>query len=104
MEVIFIYVTVPTESEAMRLAEAVVADRLAACANIISGTKSVYHWEGKLEQGHETVVIFKTRASLFPEVEARVKQLHSYEVPCIVALPLTDVSDGFMQWIYTETK
>jgi periplasmic divalent cation tolerance protein len=104
MQAIFIYITVPTEAEAQKIAEAVVADRLAACANIIPGMKSIYHWEGKLEQGSEAVLIFKTRAELFQAVETRVKELHSYETPCIVSLPLTDVSADYMQWIISETK
>jgi periplasmic divalent cation tolerance protein len=104
MQAIFIYITVPSESEAQKIAEAVVAERLAACANIVPGMKSIYHWEGKIEQGNETILIFKTRAELFQAVEERVKELHSYSTPCIVSLPLTNVSDGFMQWILAETK
>ena len=104
MSAIFIYITVPSETEAQKIAEAVVAERLAACANIVPGMKSVYHWQGKIEQGNEIILIFKTRAGLFPAVEARVRELHSYSTPCIVSLPLTDVSDGFMQWILAETK
>jgi periplasmic divalent cation tolerance protein len=104
MQAIFIYITVPSETEAQKIAEAVVADRLAACANIVPGMKSIYHWEGKLEQGNETVLILKTRAELFQAVEERVRELHSYSTPCIVSLPLTNVSDGFMQWILAETK
>jgi periplasmic divalent cation tolerance protein len=104
MQAIFIYITTSSEAEARKIAEAVVADRLAACANIVPGMKSIYHWQGKLEQGSETILIFKTRAGLFQAVEARVKELHSYSTPCIVSLPLTNVSDGFMQWILAETK
>lgn len=104
MTAIFIYVTVLSEAEAQKIAEAVVASRLAACANILPGMKSVYRWEGKIEQGSEAVIIFKTRAALFSAVEARVRELHSYETPCIAALPLTEVSAPFMQWILAETK
>jgi periplasmic divalent cation tolerance protein len=82
----------------------VVADRLAACANIVPGMKSIYHWEGKLEQGEEVIVILKTRAELFPAVEMRVRELHSYSTPCIVSLPLTNVSEGYLKWIIAETK
>jgi periplasmic divalent cation tolerance protein len=104
MQAIFIYITTPSESEARKIAEAVVADRLAACANIVPGMKSIYHWQGKIEQGNETVLILKTRAELFQAVETRVKELHSYSAPCIVSLPLTDVSEGYLQWIIAETK
>ena len=104
MEAIFVYVTVPTEAEAHAIATAVVADRLAACANIIPGMKSVYRWEGRVEAANETILILKTRASLFKEVETRVKQLHSATTPCIVALPVTSGSDAFLQWVLTETR
>ncbi len=103
MSAIFIYVTVPTDSLAQKIASAVVSERLAACANIIPGMKSLYRWEGKIEQRDEVVLILKTQAHLFPAVEARVKALHSDKTPCIVALPLTAGSADFMQWIQTET-
>ena len=104
MSAIFIYVTAPTAAEAKKIADAVVADRLAACANIIPGMHSVYHWQGKIEEADETVVIFKTRATLFQAVEARVKELHKYSAPCIVALPLEGVHQPYLDWIMAETK
>lgn len=104
MSAIFIYVTAPSEVEAKNIADAVVADRLAACANIIPGMRSVYHWKGKIEEAQETIVIFKTRATLFQAVEARVKELHKYAQPCIVALPLVAGHQPYMDWILAETK
>jgi periplasmic divalent cation tolerance protein len=104
MSAIFIYVTAPSPAEAKAIADAVVKDRLAACANIIPGMRSIYHWEGKIEEADETVVIFKTRATLFPAVEARVKELHKYSAPCIVALPLEAGSQPYLDWIMAETK
>ena len=86
---ILIYITTSSETEANKIAEAVVGERLTACANIIPGMTSVYHWEGKLARESEVVLILKTRAELFSAVEARVKALHSYQNPCIVALPLS---------------
>jgi len=100
MSVIFIYVTVPSDSEAEKIASAVVKERLAACASIQLGVRSLYHWQGKIEQRAE---VLKTREELFPAVEARVKTLHSDETPCIVALPVTAGSADFMQWITAET-
>lgn len=104
MSAIFIYVTVPTEIEAKAIADAIVTDRLASCANIIPGMKSVYHWKGKIEEAQETVVILKTRATLFQAVEARVKELHKFATPCIVSLPLVDVNQAYLDWIMAETK
>ena len=103
MPSIFIYITVPTESEAQKIATAVLSERLAACANIIPRMKSLYLWQGKIEQRGEVVLILKTQESLFRAVEARVKALHSDETPCIVALPLTAGNADFMQWLQTET-
>lgn len=104
MKAIFVYVTASSETEAHTIAEALVAERLAACANIIPGMRSVYRWEGTVERGDEIVVILKTRAGLFSEVEARVRQLHSAATPCIAALPVTDISEGFLAWLAAETE
>jgi periplasmic divalent cation tolerance protein len=101
---VFVYVTAPSEAEAQKIAAAMVTDRLAACANIIPAMKSMYHWQGKIEQRNETIIIFKTRDALFPALEARVKELHSDTTPCIVALPITAGNDAYMQWIFAETK
>lgn len=103
MSAILIYVTVPVDSLAQKIAEAVVSERLAACANIIPGMRSVYRWQGKIRQRAEVVLILKTQEKLFSTVEARVKALHSDETPCIVALPLTAGNEDFMRWIETET-
>ena len=104
MSAIFIYVTTPSAAEARKIADAVVADRLAACANIIPGMRSVYHWQGKIEEAEETVVIFKTRATLFQAVEACIKEMHSYSTPCIVALPFEAGHKPYVDWIMAETK
>lgn len=104
MSAVFVYVTVPSAAEARKIADTVVADRLAACANILPGMHSIYHWKGKIEEADETVIIFKTRASLFPALEARVKELHSYASPCIAALPLVAVQQAYLDWIMAETK
>jgi periplasmic divalent cation tolerance protein len=104
MSVVFIYVTAPSKAAAKTLADAVVADRLAACANIIPGMHSVYHWQGKIEEAEETVVIFKTRATLFQAVESRIKELHQYSAPCIVALPVETGHQPYLDWIMKETK
>ena len=102
--ILFVYVTVPSEDEARRIAHAVVTDRLAACANIYPAVRSVYHWQGKLEEAQEVSLILKTRASLYPALETRVKELHSYQTPCITAMPVTHIQADYMQWILDETK
>lgn len=104
MSAVFVYVTAPTEAEAEKIAESVVTDRLAACANVIPRMKSFYHWRGQLTHGAEVIIVFKTRDTLLPALESRVKELHSYDTPCIVALPIIAGSDKFLQWISAETK
>lgn len=104
MKPIFIYVTTSSIAEARKIAQAVVADRLAACANIIPGMMSIYHWKGKIEEGNETVLILKTRAGLFSAVEERVKSLHGNEIPCIVALPVEAGHAPWLDWILAEIK
>ena len=64
---------------------------------------SYYHWEGKIGTGSEIIIIFKTRADLFPALEKRVLEIHHYDIPCIVALPLVDGHKPYLQWIIDET-
>lgn len=103
MSFIFAYITAPSEVEAQKIAATLVEARLAACANIIPGMTSVYRWQGNIEQRQECVVILKTREKLFRAVEEKVKSLHSDTNPCIVALPVTAASNGFLRWVDAET-
>jgi periplasmic divalent cation tolerance protein len=100
---IFVYVTAPDQAVAARLAQEIVGARLAACANILPGMRSLYHWQGKIEQAEETVLIFKAPAAQFAAIEARIKSLHPYDTPCIVALPVTDGHAPYLRWIDSET-
>lgn len=104
MTLIMVYITAPHKAEAEKIAAAVVADRLAACANILPSMQSMYHWQGKIETAEETVLIFKTRETLFARLCDKVKELHSYETPCIIALPVTAGSSDYLDWIIAETK
>ena len=95
----FIYITCGDTEEARRLASALVEERLAACANIISGMRSVYRWKGAVEQAAETILILKTTEDRAGPLTDRVKELHSYECPCIVMLPITGGNPDFLRWI-----
>ena len=103
MEFRFLYITAGTPEEAHKIAEAVVGERLAACANVIKGMESVYWWQGKLTRDQETVLILKTRAELVEACAARVKSLHSYSCPCIVALPIVAGNPPYLAWLEQET-
>ncbi|MDD5587173.1 MAG: divalent-cation tolerance protein CutA [Alphaproteobacteria bacterium] len=102
-EYIFVYITAASQEEASKIARALVEDELAACANIIPGMHSIYRHEGEVKEADEVVMIVKTRADLFEHLTERVKRLHSYSCPCIVALPLVDGSPDYLQWIEDST-
>lgn len=89
--------------EGERLARALVEERLAACVNLIAPVQSVYRWEGKLEQSEEQLLIIKTHRRLFAGLEKRVRELHSYAVPEIVALPIIEGSQDYLRWLSEQT-
>lgn len=102
MKTKLIYVTTASRNEAERIAETVVTEHLAACANILNGVTSVFHWDGKLCRESEAVLILKTTADKADALTARIKELHSYECPCIVILPIEGGNKSFMEWISRE--
>jgi periplasmic divalent cation tolerance protein len=103
MKAYWVYVTTATADEARAIGKALVAERLAACVNILDPMQSFYWWEGKIEEGRETVLIAKTRQARLEDVIARVKALHSYSVPCVVALPIEAGNPDYLRWILGET-
>ncbi len=104
MSAFFVYVTAADEAEAEGIARTVVGERLAACANLLGAVKSVYWWEGEVCDGEEVVLVLKTSGKRKAELIDRIKQLHSYDCPCIVCLPITDGNPGFLDWINRETE
>lgn len=88
--------------EADRIAEALVGDRLAACVQILP-MRSVYRWQGAVERSDEWQLQIKTRAALADRVEARIRALHGYDLPEIIALPVTAGSAEYVDWVETET-
>jgi periplasmic divalent cation tolerance protein len=103
MTAMLIYATVPSREEARRIAGAVVGERLAACANILGETTSLYWWEGAVQEDKEVALILKTEEALVDRLTARVKALHSYTVPCVVALPIKTGNPDYLAWIDEET-
>lgn len=99
-----IYITAASQDEALTIGRAVVEARLAACANVFPGITSVYWWEGSRQEGSEAALILKTRQDLVDQVVAKVKELHSYECPCVVALPIAGGNKEFLDWIAKETR
>lgn len=100
----FVYVTAATRDEGMMIARALVEERLAACANLFDGVTSVYRWEGGVQEEREVTLIAKTTADRCDVLVSRIRALHSYETPCIVAWPITAGHAGFLDWIRAETR
>ncbi|TGK85595.1 divalent-cation tolerance protein CutA [Leptospira bourretii] len=94
-----VYVTFASEEEAKQIAKVVVTDRLAACANIIKGMQSVYIWNSVLEESEETVGLFKTTKDKSKVLVQRIKELHSYDTPCIVIWPIVSGNPDYLDWI-----
>ena len=103
MDTYFVYVTAKDTEEAKRIAKTVVEARLAACANMLGRIDSVYWWEGRVCEGNEVALLLKTSAERKPELIHRIKELHSYECPCVVCLPIADGNRDFLHWIAAET-
>lgn len=104
MEAIVVYITVPTEEEASRIAKTIVEERIAGCVNIAKGIRSIYNWQGKIEDDEELLMIIKTQRHLFEPLKRRVKELHSYTVPEIIALPIIEGSEDYLKWLKEVTE
>ncbi len=103
MQYLLIYITTPSMEVARLLAQTLVQERLAACANVFDGAESYYWWDNAVQNTRESLCLCKTTAELFPALEGRVRALHPYDVPCIVALPLVAGHTSFLDWISRET-
>ena len=97
-------VTAPSRAEAEAIGRALVEARFAASVNIVPAVSSFYWWEGALCEGDEAMLWAKTRADLVGPLTARVKALHSYACPCVIALPITGGNPDYLAWIDAETS
>ncbi len=100
---IVVLVTVASAEEGQRIAEALVGERLAACVNVVGPIRSIYAWKGAVQRDEERLLIIKTRAALFDELESRVRALHSYETPEVIALPISAGSQPYLDWLLGGT-
>ncbi len=103
MDAIEVRVTSDSRDEADRIASAVVARRLAACAQVVAPISSTYRWGGEVQQAEEWLLLMKTTADRFENLAACVRELHSYEVPEIVAVPIVQGTQDYLEWIRGET-
>ncbi|MEO8598171.1 MAG: divalent-cation tolerance protein CutA [Candidatus Solibacter sp.] len=98
-ESIVVLNTCATEADAERLARALVEARLAACASIVPGLRSFYHWHGAIEESAECLLVIKSSRDLFPALQIAIEKLHSYAVPEILALPVVAGSENYLNWL-----
>ncbi len=98
-----ILTTTGTEEQALSIARSLVSERLAACVNIIGPVRSVYRWHDAIEDEREYLLLIKTRATLYMKVETRVRELHTYEVPEVIALSLDRGSPPYIKWLLEST-
>lgn len=103
-EVVAMLVTAPDEETGRRIARALVEERLAACVNVLPGVRSIYRWKGAVEEASEVMLVAKTRAERAGLLAARVRALHPYELPEVVALPVTDGSRAYLRWVIAESR
>lgn len=103
MEHIVVFITAPTEEEAGNIAGKIIEEKLAGCVNIIKNIRSIYMWKGKIEDDAEVLMVVKTRRELFERLKDRVREIHSYDVPEIIAVPVQEGSESYLKWLNDVT-
>jgi periplasmic divalent cation tolerance protein len=103
-DALVVLVTAPTPERAAEIARAVVEERLAACGNVVPGLRSIYRWEGKVQEDAEALLVLKTTRARLDALRDRVLALHPYEVPEVIALPVEAGSAPYLAWIAAETR
>ena len=102
--ILWVYVTTADQAEARRIGRALVEEGLAACVNLLPGHTAIYRWQGKLEEGEEAAFLAKTTSLRFEALRQRVRALHSYDLPCILALPVATGDEEFLDWVRTQVQ
>ena len=100
---VLLITTVPDENAGEKVAKTLLENRLCACVNIIPGVRSLYWWEGKIQDDKELILFVKTREELAEKVIEKISQVHPYQVPEIIALKLDRVSEPYLKWLFEET-
>ena len=103
MSAVVVLTNAPDRAVAQQIADALIERRLAACVNILSECTSVYRWQGAVETAAEVPLIIKTRADRYAEVEAAIRSLHPYELPEIIAMPVTHGLPAYLDWVNAQT-
>ena len=103
MEALLVLTNLPDGESARALADHVVAARLAACVNILAPCRSIYRWQGNIEQAEEVPLLIKTTAARYAELEAAIRARHPYELPEIIAVPVAHGLPDYLSWVAAET-
>ncbi len=98
----FVYITTADKEEAKSIGGKLVEERLAACVNIIDGMTSMFWWQGQIDSDNETILIAKTDESLNEKLMNRVHELHSYDCPCTLVIPIKEGNKGYMDWLFEQ--
>lgn len=104
MTMLLVSTTFPDHETAERIGREIIAARLAACVNILAPCRSIYHWQGNIEAATEVPALFKTSVARYEEFAFRLRQLHPYELPEIVAVRVADGLPAYLNWVATETS
>ena len=104
MDTLIVLSTLPDRNAALELGAQLVERRLAACVNVLAECTSVYRWQGKVETAAEVPILIKTTAARYPALEQAIRELHPYELPEIVAVPIRGGLPGYLQWVAAETQ
>jgi periplasmic divalent cation tolerance protein len=103
-DAMLVLTTLPSAEAAAELAKAVVGEKLAACANLLPAVRSIYRWQGRVQDESEVLVLFKTRQEHFERLKARLLELHPYEIPEVLAVPVEQGYQAYLDWLAQETR
>jgi periplasmic divalent cation tolerance protein len=100
---LLVLITCPGSITAKKIANDVVIEKLGACVQVISGVQSFFRWQNRVDTSEELLLLIKTTTERYPDLENRIKTLHPYEVPSVIAIPITDGLDTYLSWIDSNT-
>jgi periplasmic divalent cation tolerance protein len=104
MSYVVVIITTPNKEDAVKIVRSLLKERLIACANIVGPVSSLFWWQGKIDEENEFLVFMKSHKNLFERLSERVKEIHSYDVPEIIALPIIDGSPPYLDWLKTSLQ
>ena len=104
IHVVIVMVTAASQDEALKISDQVVRSRLAACASMIPTVRSTYWWEGKVMNDQESLLLIKTTSDKFNSLEETIRKIHSYKVPEIIAIPVSNGFPPYLEWVLKETS